>query len=128
MIDVRTSRALRAGGAVVALAVTLVLCTLLVALRANVRTGAFAPGANGSPVDVTGRIEFYGHGTMTLTTATSGLREVVVDGRTRVSEPPRGVATLAALRPGRHVAVWGEPASRGGPLVARDVFVWGETK
>ena len=122
------TRVLRVAGAGVALAVTLTLGALLAALSATVRTGPFAPNATGAPVDVAGRIEVYGDGTMTLTTATNGLREVVVDGRTLVDEPVTGVATLAALRPGRRIAVWGQSGRCGGPLVARYVFVWGENK
>jgi hypothetical protein len=119
-MDGRLTGLLRAAGAILALVITVTLGALLVALRTNGGTVLFGPDVRNAPMDVGGQVEFYGHGTIVLTTSTNGLREVSVDGRTVVEEPAAGLTSLAALRPGRNVAVWGDPA--------RHIFVWGETR
>ena len=70
-----------------------------------------------------GTIEHYADDAIVISTSSAALRSIRVGPDTVVKEA--APTTVAALRPGRFVAVRGTAASPTAPFDAREILVWG---
>jgi len=78
-------------------------------------TLAARPGSRRDP-DLVGLLEVYGENALMIITVTEGLQSVRVTPETAVTVRD-GPGTLADLRPGSLLAVWGRPSTTD-PMVA----------
>ena len=78
------------------------------------------------PIDFGGTIERYGDDSIFISTSTAGLCEIRLTPQTVIRDGDT-VAQIAALRPGRLVAVQGAHDD-GGRLTAGQLLVWGAPK
>jgi len=82
---------------------------------------------SGIPIDFGGTIERYGDDSIFVSTSTTGLLAVRVTSGTVVREGDM-ITSIAALRPGRRVAVQGAHDDSEGRLTARQLIVLGPSQ